>query len=75
MPKFVFHIALKDAHGRSGKTAAIVARATGLSANTVQKYAQSNQTQRQIAEPILTLCAYYGVPFHEAVTIKQIETE
>jgi transcriptional regulator with XRE-family HTH domain len=73
--KFKYVVKLKQAHEETGLSAYMVAKRTGVSINTVDRYAKKDSVEiDQLNIGVAILADFYGVPFHEAVqVIKQDE--
>ena len=70
MSDFVYIVNLKPHHDAAGVSLADVRHATKLHHNTIKRYAQEeNVEQRRIDDVIALLCDYYGVQFHDVVTV------
>ncbi len=72
MSKFVFEIRLKKPHDAKGLSAYTIHKMTGIATNTIAKYAHVEVVeQRRLDDVIAVLCDFYGVDFHDVVTIKK----
>lgn len=74
MPRFVYRIQLKKHHQKKGLSIYKVAAALGISKNTVQRYSFADVVEvTQINASLAALCDFYGVDFHDVVTVRKIE--
>lgn len=67
-----FRIKLKDVHENSGLTYYRVARQTGITHNTVQKYAEAIVEQHSLPAQVLVMCKFYGVDWRDPAIVEVV---
>ncbi len=70
--ELIYVVSLKAAHDRTKLSSYKVHKLTGVNIGTVKRYARSDAVEiAQLSVSIATLCEFYGVDFHDVVTIKK----
>lgn len=76
MPTFKYIVRLKSEHDKTGLSSYMVGKRSGVSINTVEKYAKTDAVEvDQLNVAIAALCDFYGVDFHEAVEVVRIDDD
>lgn len=70
-----FRIHLKELHNKSGHTFYRVAKDTGLSHNTVRKYAEEDVESDLLPASVIVLAKYYGADWRSDEVVEIIGEE
>lgn len=71
--QLIYEISLYEAHKASGLSVRRVHKETDVGEITITKYAHRTQRIAQICSAIAILCDFYGVAFHDVVSVQEVE--